>query len=276
MARKSLQYQEKQLSHSQSTYDFNSSRVVGDRRERQQQDQQMIRRRPLSAAPLPSSSGVSEDRDRLGYLLRRLPSIPQIDSGAHSLTSSMGDLDLSPTGALLIQGFSEAIKSGEESARDLRKAEAEKNALRDENRQLKEQVRVLQQALGRINSHCGNLRRDYLKIPPSEVLNVLEYVETLSVLNSTALLSSAAHNGEDRSGRDGSRRASSGKNKQQPRKSGTDADAENTSSSSSPSLTKHQSHEAQNRIYSDDMASSKEEVCHQGSSTVCPVNTDVD
>ena len=125
---------------SQSTYDFNSaSKVAHDRRERELRDQQ-TRRRPASAAPLRSPH-------------RQLPPDPwqQVDSGAHSLQSSTGDLDLSPDGELLIQSFTEAVTSGEKSARKLRNAEAERDALRNKNRQLEELNKKQQQALDGIS-----------------------------------------------------------------------------------------------------------------------------
>ena len=249
---------------SQSTDDFNSaSKVAHDRREREQEDQQ-TRRRTVSAAPLPSPH-------------RQLPPDPwqQVDSGAHSLQSSTGDLDLSPDGELLIQNLKKAVSSGEKSARDLRTVEAERDALRNENRQLR-------QALDGINARLVRMCKGYLDIAPNEVLKKLEEMKTSTNLDLNAL-SSTAHNGDhrSRSSRDASTRTNSGKHSQQPRRSGTDADVESISSSSSNESysPKPPNSPGANGFQSDDMQSSKEEggiVPHQGTSEIAPVHTDVD
>ena len=267
------QLQEIGFSHAQSASDFNS-KAQRERREQGQQDRQ-TRRRPAAALAAPhSSNSTSADRDRLRSL-PRLPSLPQVDSGAHSLNSSTGDLvqdpDFPSKGDLLIQKFSEAIKFGEESNKRAKKAEAE-------NAVLLKEIQELRQALDGMKGHCEYVRNQYMNIPPKEALNMLEEVEALDPANAH---SSAVYNGDHRSGRDALRKASLGKKKLHAHTSGTDADAESTSSSSSPSLQKHHLHKAQGGFCSDDMVSCKEEESvahsvahHKGSSEVYPVNTD--
>lgn len=253
---------------SQSTYDSHSARKVAhDRRERELKDQQ-TRRRTVSAAPLPSPH-------------RQLPPDPwqQVDSGAHSLYSSTGDLDLSPDGEFLIQSLKKAVTSGEKSARELRKAEAERDALRNEIRQLEELIKKQQQALDGINERSVRMYKEYLNTPPNVVLKMLGEVEALTKLDLNALSSTAENdNHRARTGRDASTRTNSGKQRQQPRRSGTDADVESTSSSSS-NESNNQTHQVQDGFQSDDMQSSKEEAGiapHQGTSEIAPVHTDVD
>ena len=193
----------------------------------------------------------------------QLPPTPwQVDSGAHSLYSSTGDLDLSPDGEFLIQSLQKAVTSGEKSARELRKAEADRDALRNENRQLKELIKKQQEALDGINERSVRMYKEYLNTPPNVVLKVLKQVEALTKLDLNAL-SSTAQNDDHRSwsGRDASTRANSGKQRQLPRRSGTDADEESTSSSSSneSNSPKHQTHHVQDGFYSDNMQSCKEE-----------------
>lgn len=263
------QYQGKDFSHSQSSYDF---KVVRDRCEQDQQGQRM-RSRPASAD---SQSSGTADRDRLRSR-RRLPSLP--DSGAQSLYSSTFDLDhLPPKGASLFQSLFEATKSGEELAEELRKAETEKVVLREQNQQLqkkckensdREEVQELQQqALDRIRGHCDYMLGAYLNISPNRAMEEIKKVKALANLDPSALSSSGDH----RSGRDVPRKTNSGKNRQQACTSGTDADIESTSSSTPPS---------RDGSGSDDMASCKEEesvahsVAHyKGSSDIGPVHTD--
>ena len=151
------------FSHTQSASDFNS-KAERERREQGQQDRQ-TRRRPATAQPAPHSSN-SADRDRLRSLPRP-PSLSQVDSGAHSLNSSTGDLVQDPDfllkGDLLIQKFSEAIKSGEESHKKAKNAEAENAVLRKE-------IQELRQALDGMKRRCEKVRSQYMNIPPKEAL----------------------------------------------------------------------------------------------------------
>ena len=263
------QFRERQLSQSLSAYDFNSKTVPAMR----EQEQQQTRRRPLSAAPPSNTTDLP---------LRKLPSLPQVDSGAHSLSSSTAELlpalELSPKGASLIQSFSEAIKSGEESVKGLERSKADNAALREENR-------LLQQALGAINSLTDQLLKEYLNTPPKAAMDRLKTVKAMAELDPTAL--NDADMGDYRSGREApSRKVTSAKKKPPVHKSGTDADAESTSGSSSspPTVSKHQHHMYQSRNGSGsddrDIASCKEESSehigtrHRGTSEVCFVNTD--
>ena len=254
---------------SQSTYDFHSSsKVAHDQRERELKDQQ-TRRRPASAASLPSQ-------------YRQLPQKPwQVDSGAHSPCSSTGDLDLSPDGEYLVQSFRKAVTSGEKSAKELRKAEAERDALRNEIRELEELIKKQQQALDGISKRSVYMYKEYLNTPPNVLLKMLREVEALTKLDLNALSSTAENDDHrSRSGRDASMRTNSGKQRQQPRRSGTDADVESTSSSSSneSNSPEHQTHQMQDGFHSDNMQSCKEEgvVPHQGTGEIAPVYTDAD
>lgn len=179
----------------------------------------------------------------------------------------------------MIQSLKKAVTSGEKSARELRKAEGERDALRNEIRQLEELIKKQQQALDGINERSVRMYKDYLNTPPNVVLKMLGEVEALTKLDLNAL-SSTAQNDDHRarSARSASTRTNSGKQRQQPRRSGTDADVESTSSSSS-NESNNQTHQVQNGFQSDDMQSSKEEggiVPHQGTSEIAPVHTDVD
>ena len=241
------------MSQSQSECDLNSKAARG----RREQEGQRTKRRPLTAvSPSSTITEFSPDRESLP---RKLPSIPRVDSGALSLNSSTGDLaavapecELSPKGASLVQSLLEALKSGEESRKELKSVKADSVALREENRQLR-------QALGEIHGLSAALLKEYLNTPPSKAMTVLEEV------NSKALAS---------------KRINSGKRRQPVHNSGTDADAESTSSSSPPTLSKHQHHKGEDGFASDDIVSCKEESSvhtgthHRGSSEVCPINTD--
>lgn len=268
------QCQEKRLSQSQSAYDLNSTVVRGRRQQEQQLQGQQTRRRPLSAAPPSSSTEFSPDREHLRSL-RKLTSLPEIDSGALSLTSSTGDhaQELSSKGAVLIHGLSEAIKSGEESAKELKRAELEKAELLTE-------IRQLRQALEGITRLSVYIRKEYLNTPPKEALSMLKDVEALAELDPTALRN-AAHMSDYWSDHDTPRKINAGKKRLQAHTSGTHTDTDTTPRSSLPSLPKHHLHKALDGFGSDGITSRKEEsVAHVhirthrgGSIEVCPVNT---
>lgn len=158
-----------------------------------------------------------------------------------------------PKGSSLIQDFSEVIESGEESAKELRRVEEEAAAQKKEIGLLDEKVQLLELALNGVNMRSVYILKKYFDTPPNEALHLLEEVEALTRLDANAL-QKATHMTIP-----SYRKGTTGKKKLPARTSSTDADAENTSSSSSPSAPKRHPLEAQDGFGSDELASCKEE-----------------